>query len=290
MNRTTVLEKVFMNFNYIFLIATSLLMLIPFMHIVAGSLSSGLAIDRGDVQLWPSQFTLDNYRAVFSDPNIWRSIGVTVFVTVVGTASNLFFTSLMAFGLTKKDIKGRKFIMLFILFTMIFQAPMIPSYLVVKSLGMIDTVWSLIIPGTISAYNLIIMISFFQNIPEGLVDSAKIDGCGEYRTLFRIVYPLSLPSLSTIGLFYAVSHWNGYYAAMMYIRNPHLYPLQVKLRQLIVQNDAEQMLHNAALLTVQSVEGLKMASIIVATLPILIVYPLIQKHFVKGSMLGSVKG
>jgi putative aldouronate transport system permease protein len=284
------LMKLFTQFNYLILILASLAMLLPFLHIVAGSFSSGLAIDRGDVKLWPAEFTLNNYRAVLGDPNIWRSFGVTAFVTGVGTASNLFFTSLIAFGLAKKDIKGRKFLMLFILFTMIFQAPMIPTYLVVKSLGMVDTIWSLIIPGTISAFNLIIMISFFQNIPEGLLDSAKIDGCGEYSTLFRIVYPLSLPSLSTIGLFYAVSHWNSFTAAMMYIRNPHLYPLQVKLRQLIVQNDAEQMLHNAITLNVQSVEGLKMASIMVATAPILIIYPMIQKHFVKGSMLGSIKG
>ncbi|MDF2815880.1 MAG: carbohydrate transporter permease, partial [Paenibacillus sp.] len=144
-------------------------------------------------------------------------------------------------------------------------------------------------PGAISAFNLIIMISFFRNIPDGLLDSAKIDGCGEYRTLLQIVVPLSKPSLLTIGLFYAVGHWNSYFSALLYVRNPDLHPLQVKLRQLIVESDVESMMQSTVA-TMQSVEGIKMASIMFATLPILVIYPWIQKHFVKGSMLGSVKG
>lgn len=264
-------------------------MLLPFLHIIAGSFSSGNAIMKGLVTVLPVDFTFDNYRAVLLDKAIWKSFGVTLYVTVLGTLLNLIFTSLMAYGLSKQGLKGRKIIIFLILFTMIFQAPLIPSYLVVKSLGMLNTLWSLMIPGLISAFNLIIMISFFQNIPQDLIDSAKVDGCNEYRTLWSVVLPLSLPSLSTIGLFYAVGHWNGYFAALMYIRDQSLFPLQVKLRQLIVESDAEQMLQMAAL-TVQSIEGIKMASIMVATLPILLIYPFIQKHFLKGSMLGSIKG
>ncbi|KGX84568.1 ABC transporter permease [Pontibacillus marinus BH030004 = DSM 16465] len=282
-------QRSFAKFNYVFLTILSISMLLPFFHIIAGSFSSGNAIMQGRVSLWPVEFTFDNYRAVLFDKNIWRSFGVTVYITVMGTFLNLFFTSLMAYGLSKSNLKGRKIIIIMVLFTMIFSAPLIPSYLVVKSLGMLNTLWALMIPGLISAFNLIIMISFFQNIPQDLFDCAKIDGCGEYRTLWSIVIPLSMPSLSTIGLFYAVAHWNGYFQALLFIRDQSLFPLQVKLRQLIVESDAEQMIQTAAL-TVQSIEGIKMASIIFATVPILVIYPFIQKHFMKGAMLGSIKG
>ncbi|OCA85976.1 ABC transporter permease [Bacillus sp. FJAT-27225] len=289
MIRQTPAQKTFSIFNYIFLTILSLSMLLPFVHIFAGSFSSGQAIMEGRVTIWPVDFTLDNYRAVLLDKEIWRSFGVTVYITVFGTLLNLIFTSLMAYGLSKQDLKGRKIIIFMVVFSMIFSAPLIPSYLIVKSLGMLNTLWSLMIPGLISAFNLIIMISFFQNIPRDLLDTAKMDGCGEYRTLWSVVLPLSLPSLSTIGLFYAVGHWNGYFGALLYIRDQKLFPLQVKLRQLIVESDAEQMLQTASL-TVQSIEGIKMASILVATVPILVIYPFVQKHFVKGSMLGSIKG
>jgi len=289
MIRESYSRKAFVMFNYVFLTLLSLTMLIPFVHILAGSFSSGPAIMQGKVTVLPVGFTLENYQAVLSNWGIWKSFGVSVYVTVFGTVLNLLFTSLMAYGLAKKDLKGRSFIMILIVLTLIFQVPIVPAYLLVKSLGMLNTLWSLIIPGLISGFNLIIMISFFQNIPEGLTEAAKIDGCNEYRTWWSIVMPLSLPSLSTIGLFYAVGHWNSYFNAIMYIRDPGLFPLQVKLRQLLVESDTESMMQ-AASLTLQSIEGIRMATIIVATLPILVVYPLIQKHFVKGAMLGSVKG
>ncbi|MDF2959098.1 MAG: transporter permease [Paenibacillus sp.] len=264
-------------------------MLLPFLHIFAGSLSSGSAISQGRVSIVPVEWTLINYEAVLQNAAIWKSFGVTVLLTVGGTVFNLFFTSLMAYGLSKNELKGRSFILLLIVFTMIFQVPLIPGYLLVKSLGMLNSLWALIIPGTISAFNLIIMVSFFRGIPEGLVDAARIDGCGEYRTWWSIVLPLSLPSLSTIGLFYAVGHWNGYFSAIMFIRDPGLFPLQVKLRQLLVDSDTEALMQSVNV-TLQSMEGIKMATIMVATVPILLVYPLIQKHFIKGAMLGSVKG
>lgn len=287
--RISLSRRAFDAVNFAFLTLCGLVMLLPFLHIVASSFSSGHALITGQVNLLPVEFNLENYKAVLNNRPIWKSVGVTVMVTVTGTALNLLFTALMAYGLSKSDLRGRKAIMLMILFSMIFQAPIVPTYLLVKALGMLNTVWSLLIPGLISAFNLIIMISFFRAFPEGLVESAKIDGCGEYRTFWRIVLPLSMPSLATIGLFYAVSHWNSYMAALMYVRNPNLQPLQILLRRLIIESDAEQMLRSAVV-TIQSLEGIKAASILVATVPILIVYPLIQKHFVKGSMLGSVKG
>lgn len=264
-------------------------MLLPFLHIAAGSFSSGGAITQGRVSILPVDFTLVNYKAVLNDAAIWQSFGVTIVITVAGTFINLLLTSLMAYGLARKDLKGRSVILIGILFTMIFSAPLIPTFLLVKYLGMLDTLWALMLPGAISAFNLIIMVSFFQSIPEGLLESAKIDGCGEYRTWFSIAIPLSLPSLTTIGLFYAVGHWNSYFGAIMYLRKPALYPLQVKLRQLLVENDAETMMQSAEL-TLQSLEGIKMATILVATVPVLLIYPFIQKHFIKGSMLGSLKG
>ncbi|NMO95252.1 carbohydrate ABC transporter permease [Paenibacillus lemnae] len=263
-------------------------MLFPFLYIVAGSLSSGTAILQGRVSIFPVEFTWVNYQAVFKNAAIWNSFGVTAFVTVVGTFFNLLLTSLMAYGLARKELRGRTLIMLAIIFTMIFPAPLIPSYLLVKSLGMLNSLNALIIPSAISAFNLIIMISFFRGLPDGLLESARIDGAGEYRTWLSIAIPLSLPSITTIGLFYAVNHWNSYFAAIIYIRDPKLYPLQVKLRQLLVENDAEQMMQ-AVEVNLSSLEGIKMATIIVATLPILFIYPFIQKHFIKGSMLGSIK-
>jgi putative aldouronate transport system permease protein len=283
-------RKAFTIFNYCFLTLLSLVMLFPFLHITAGSFSGGLAISQGRVDLWPVEFTLDNYKAVMKNISIWRSFGVTIYVTMMGTFINLVMTCLMAYGLSKTFLKGRTIIMILILFTMIFQAPMIPTYLVVKSVGLLDTLWALMIPAAISAFNLIIMITFFKNIPQELIDSAKIDGCDEYRTLWKIVLPLSLASLYTIGLFYAVGHWNGYMQALFYIRDTDLYPLQIKLRQLIVVSESMDNPSYSSGSIHQSPEGIKMASILVATVPILLVYPFIQKHFVKGAMLGSLKG
>ncbi|QCT01924.1 protein LplC [Paenibacillus algicola] len=274
--------------NGLFMILLSASMLFPFLYIAAGSLSSGTAILQGRVSIFPVEWTWVNYQAVFRNAAIWNSFVVTAFITVVGTFFNLLLTSLMAYGLARKELRGRTLIMLCIIFTMIFPAPLIPSYLLVKSLGMLNTLQALIVPSAISAFNLIIMISFFRSLPEGLLESARIDGAGEYRTWLSIAIPLSLPSITTIGLFYAVTHWNSYFAAIIYIRDPKLYPLQVKLRQLLVENDAEQMMQ-AVEVNLSSLEGIKMATIIVATLPILFVYPFIQKHFIKGSMLGSIK-
>jgi len=281
-------RKAFAVFNYLFITLACLSMLLPFLHMLAGSFSSGAAIAQGRVGIWPVEFTMGNYQAVLGDPKIWRSFRVTVLITVLGTAVNLLFTSLMSYGLSKTDLKGRSAIILIVVFTMIFPAPIIPSYLLVKELGLLNSLWALIIPGAISAFNMIILINFFRNIPEGLIESARIDGAGEYYTLWKIVLPLSLPALMTIGLFYAVGHWNSYMTALMYIRRQDLFPLQVLLRRLLVESDEQVIIrvNNA----VQSVEGIKMASIMTATIPILFVYPFIQRHFVKGAMLGSIKG
>jgi len=273
-------------FNAILLVGISLLMLIPFLNILAGSFSNGQAILQGKVTIFPVKFTLDNYIAVLKNTAIWKSFGVTVWITVFGTFMSLLFTSTMGYSLSKSHLKGRNIIIIMVIITMIFPAPLIPTYLVVKAYGMLDSLSALIIPGLVSAFNLIIMISFFRGIPEGLSEAATIDGCDEFKTFWKIILPVSLPSLTTIGLFYAVGYWNSYMSAIMYLRNPNLYTLQVKLRQLIVESDAG----SSASGMLMSIEGIKMATIIVATVPILLIYPLIQKHFIQGAMIGSVKG
>jgi multiple sugar transport system permease protein/putative aldouronate transport system permease protein len=287
--KTALSLKMFRGFNYMLLTILGLVMLYPFWNVLAASFSSGSAIVKGSITFFPREFTLENYEAVIKTPSLWKSAGVSIYITVLGTFLNLVFTSLMAFGLSRRDLKLRSTIMIFIIFTMIFQVPMVPGYLVVKSLGLMNTLWALMIPGLISAFNLIVMISFFQNLPHGLLEAAKIDGCSDFGTWWRIALPLSIPSITTIGLFYAVGHWNAYFNAIMFVRDASLYPLQVKLRQLLVETNSDEMRSTIAL-TLQSAEGIKMATIIVATVPILLIYPMIQRHFIKGAMLGSVKG
>jgi len=281
--------KVFTSFNILFITLLSLSMLLPFLHIVAKSFSSAAAISNGDVLFWPVEFTLNNFQYVMQDNSIWRAFGISVLVTVGGTFLNLIATASLAYPTSRPEFKGKKLVLLMVLFTMIFSVPLIPSFLVIKNLGMIDTLWALVIPGLISAFNFFIMRSFFMNIPSTLIDAARIDGLGEVGILFKIILPLSKPALATLGIFYGVGHWNSYQSAIYFINDPTLYPLQVKLRQMIISDemvDSEAVITSMAL---SSPEGIQMATIIFATVPILLIYPFLQKYFVKGSMLGSIK-
>jgi putative aldouronate transport system permease protein len=281
--------KIFTSFNVIFITLLSLSMLLPFLHIFAKSFSSSESITNGKVLFWPAEFTLNNYQYVMQDVSIWRAFGISLLITVGGTLLNLIATASLAYPTSRPEFKGKKFILLMVLFTMIFSVPLIPSFLVIKNLGMIDSLWALVLPGLISAFNFFIMRSFFMNIPSTLIDAARVDGLGEVGILFKIILPLSKPALATLGIFYGVGHWNSYQNAIYFINDPRLYPLQVKLRQMIV---SDEMLGTEASLTsmaLSSPEGIQMATIIFATLPILLVYPFLQKYFVKGSMLGSVK-
>ncbi|WP_246941794.1 carbohydrate ABC transporter permease [Bacillus pinisoli] len=283
-------SKIFDLFNILFLALLSLSMLLPLISVIAKSFSSSEAISKGEVYFWPIEFTLINYEYVFHDASIWRAFFISVLITVGGTLINLLATTSLAYPLSRPEYKGKKIILFLVLFTMIFSAPLIPSYLVVKSFGMVDTLWALVIPSMISAFNFFVMRSFFQNIPSTLIDAARIDGLGELGILFRIVLPLSKPVLATIGIFYGVSHWNNYQSALYFLNDPKLYPLQVKLRQMIV-NDEMAVEANSVFssMALNSPEGIQMATVVVATLPILLLYPFLQKHFVKGSMIGSIK-
>jgi putative aldouronate transport system permease protein len=218
-----------------------------------------------------------------------RSLGVSVYITVVGTLINLVFTSLMAYPLAKPHLRGRQVILLGVLFTMLFSGGLIPTYFVVKAVGLTNTLWSLMIPGAISGFNLIVLKNFFQSIPEGLEDSAKIDGCNDFGVLMRIVIPLSMPAMATFALFYAVGHWNTFFSAIIYINDNKLWPVQVLLREVVIMaqsriGDTEM---DEALIQPLTI---RMAVIVFATLPILVVYPFLQKHFAKGVLLGSIKG
>ncbi|MDF2651924.1 MAG: carbohydrate transporter permease [Paenibacillus sp.] len=279
-------------FNYGLLIVFTFICIFPFVNTIANAFSSSHAIQTGQVVLWPVDFQTDAMRSVLTDSNIIRSLWVTIYVTVVGTALNMLATIITAYPLSRRDLKGRVYFMNFMIVTMVFSGGLIPGYLLIKSLGLLNSLWALIIPGLIGSFNVIIMKSFFQNIPEELREAAVMDGCGNLRYLVQIVLPLSGAVLATISLFYAVNHWNSYFAAVLFIDDATLYTLQVKLRNilLLAQMDTsletQQDLNNLNVIA----ESLKSATIVFATVPILIVYPFLQKYFVKGSFLGSVKG
>ncbi len=288
----TIGEKWFDLFNAALLVLLSACVLVPLLHVVAGSLSSSYALTHAQVKLWPVELNLNNYFLVIKNTLFWNAFKITVIVVLLGTTINLALTTITAYPLSKPDLKGRKLLMLLIVFTMIFNAPMIPTYLIVKALGMINTIWSLIIPTAISAFNLILCITFFRNLPAELFDAAKVDGLSEYGIVWKIVVPLSAPILVTLLLFYAVGHWNNYATPLLYITDADLRTLQLYLYVLVAQNNTNDALANSGGLDLINIspQGLQMATIVTATLPIAIIYPFLQKHFMKGALLGSVKG
>ncbi|RAV02643.1 carbohydrate ABC transporter permease [Paenibacillus sp. YN15] len=281
----------FDSFNVVFLTLFSLVTVLPFINILAVSLSTSEGLKAKDFILIPSGFSLDAYRYLFTTEAVPRGLLVTVLITLAGTAINLIFTLTMAYALAKKDLMGRKTVMLLVTFSMLFSGGMIPSYLLIRNLSMLDTYWALTVPGAISAFNLIIIKNFFQQLPPGLEESAKIDGASDIGVLCRIVLPLSMPTIATFTLFYAVGHWNTFFAAIIYMNDSAKWPIQVVLRQIVILSSqlGENGDFDAAAISALS-ESIKMGVIVVATLPILLLYPFLQKYFVKGVLLGSIKG
>jgi putative aldouronate transport system permease protein len=279
--------------QWVILALLSLLALVciaPFIHILAMSLSGMDAIISGKVAFIPVDWQLETYKLVLRDQAMLRSIGYTAFVTVAGTFISLAVTILAAYPLSKRDLKGRVVLLQFIVFTMLFSGGMIPTYLVVKALGLIDSTWALILPALINTFFMLIVKTYFSStIPDGVEESALIDGCNEIRLLISIILPMSMPIIATIGLYYAVQYWNLFFSALLYINDPDKFTLQLKLRQLLIldQNSAS---FNPEEVGRQVSESIKSATIIITTVPILLVYPWLQKHFVKGVMLGSIKG
>jgi putative aldouronate transport system permease protein len=282
-------QKIFNAINIAFLGIIGLSMVLPLIHIVAQSLSDAVAINAGKVSFWPIGFTLSSYKLILQDPSIWAGFRNSVIITVFGTLINLMMTAMLAYPLSRPEYLYRKAVLILVLFTLVFSAPLIPNYLLVKQLGLLDTLWALMLPMAISAFNLFIMRSFFMNLPNELIDSAKIDGCGEFRTFWKIVLPLSKPAMATMGIIYAVAHWNRYADAVFYISDRRWIPLQVRLREIVFTDQYGQSDVTSELLLMVSPEGIKMAVIVVATLPIMMVYPFLQKHFIQGMLVGSIK-
>jgi len=290
----TIGSRVFDVLNYVVLTLVAFTTILPFIYIIGASFASEYELATRPMFIIPRDVTLDAYKFIFSSNKILTSFGNSVFITVLGTLINLFFTVTMAYAISKTRIRGRNFILNMVIFSMFFSGGMIPGYIVIANmLKLKDTYWSVLLPGAISAYNMMIVKNFFQGIPQELEDSAAIDGCNDLGILWKIVLPLSLPVLATFGLFYAVGHWNSYFGAMIYMSGAReKWPLQVLLREIIILSNASA--GDMAAMDPDFVQppeqSVKMAVIVVSTVPIMCVYPFLQKYFVKGVMVGALKG
>ncbi|NOU96399.1 ABC transporter permease subunit [Paenibacillus sp. LMG 31456] len=290
MNKLSFGQQVGRSTIYIILSLIAVLTLFPFLYVIIISITPESEVIRRGIVLIPEQITFSAYKSVFNGGSgIWTAYQITLFRTIVGTMLNLIFTVLGAYVLSKKALPGRSGLLMFVVFTMLFSGGLIPTYIVVRSLELTNTVWALIVPGLVSVFNLVVVKGFFEQLPVELEESAKVDGAGELKVLVQIILPLSLPSIATIGLFYAVGHWNSYFDAVIYINKSSLMPLQVILRNILLSSQNQQNLELVNDATVSSL-AIQMASVIVSTVPILCVYPFIQKHFTKGVMIGAVKG
>lgn len=267
--------------------------ILPIMHVVAVSFSSNSAVSALKVRLWPIEFTVETYTTVFADAGMIRAMFLSIGMTCLHTAIAMLVTVCAAYALNKPRLKGRKFFMTFMIITMYFSGGMIPDYINIKNLGLLDTIWVLVLPGAFSVYNMIIVRSYFRSgIPPSIEESAYMDGCSEIGILVKIMIPLSLPVLATVTLFYAVGRWNGFMDALMYINSQKLYPIQLKLYQIIYNSMSLDIMQSegAAAQTQMPPDSLKTASVVFTTIPILLIYPYLQKYFASGVMLGSVKG
>lgn len=293
MKNMSVSKKIKINWgtviNYLLLTILVVICFYPFLNVVAYSFSSNRAVLSGTVTFFPIEMQLDAYKEIVHRGQIWTAMRVTMLVTLLGTAIGLILTVFAAYALSKDKLKGRRWISGMILFTMYFNGGIIPTFLVIKNLGMYDQLTSLYIPSAVNVFNFIVMRTFFREIPKSLEEAAYLDGATDVQILFKIVLPLSMPIIATIGLFYAVYYWNDYFNALIYIQSPEKYTLQLRLRSLLFAGELGAA-GNEGLAQQVMAESLKMACIVVGTVPILAVYPWLQKYFVKGVMLGSVKG
>jgi len=287
-------DKIFTVVNYVILSLFLVTILYPLIYILSASISDSQAVISGEVWLWPVRPTWDGYEAVFKHKLIWSGFRNSLFYTAFGTLINVVMTVLAAYPLSRKDFYGKNVFMFLFVFTMMFSGGLIPTYLVVKELGLLNTVWSMLLPGALGIWNMIITRTYFQTtIPDELLEASQLDGCTDFQFVWKIVLPLSGPIIAVITLFYAVGHWNSYFSALIYLKNQNLYPLQLVLRDILVQNEVDLNM----LMDVQEQakreglrELLKYSLIVVASVPLLIVYPFVQKYFVKGIMIGSLKG
>ncbi|HEX2915787.1 MAG TPA: carbohydrate ABC transporter permease [Chloroflexia bacterium] len=265
-------------------------MLFPFIYILAVSFSSYKDVAGKSLVLIPANPTFSAYQYVFDSGIVVRALGISAFITIVGTVINLVLTVTMAYGLSRRDVPGRNIVLALVLFTILFAPGIIPRYLVVKQLGLIDSLWALILPGAISAFNLVVIRNFFMSLPGELIESAKLDGANDLRILWSIVLPLSTAVVAAIGLFYGVSHWNDFFDATLYINDSSNWPVQLVLRQFVLQGQALAVDVADAAAAPPPTLTVQMAVVVIATVPILLVYPFLQRYFTKGVLTGSIKG
>lgn len=279
---------------YVLLGVVTLIVLYPLFFVLIASVSNPGSVIRGEVWLWPKGFSLVGYERLFGNKELLRGFMNTVMYTVAGTALNVVMTVAGAYPLSRTDFKGRHFFTFLIVFTMFFGGGMIPTYLLIKSLGLLNTFWAMIIPSAVSVWNILIMRTFFQSsIPKEVQEAAFMDGCSNIKILLKVVLPLSGPVLAVMVLFYAVGHWNAYFSALLYLSDRELYPMQLFLREILVQNQMQEMVDisdDTLARSLMDAEAIKYAAVIVTNLPMLILYPFLQKYFVKGVMVGAIKG
>lgn len=287
-------DRIFLVLIYAFLTLVLVVVLLPLLYIVSSSFSSPQAVVSGKVWLIPIDFTLAGYEAVFNNPQVGTGFLNSLFYTVVGTIINVALTVMLAYPLSRGTFYGRNFFMVLLVITMMFEGGLIPYYLVVKELHLLDTRWAMILPGALAVFQVIIARTFFQTtIPTELSEAADLDGCSDIRFILHVVLPLSKPILAVMMLMYAVGHWNAYFDALIFLRTPDLFPLQIVLRNILILNtvDASMMANANQMLAQQGLKDLlKYSLIVVASGPVLIIYPFVQKYFVKGVMIGSLKG
>lgn len=281
--------RVFRAFNLAFLLVVVFLTVYPFLNIVAQSFSSEGFINAGQVNLFPLGFNVETYRLILADSTFWNNYGNTVLYTVVATAISMVLTTTFAYAIAKKDLKGRSFFIGIAVFTMFFNGGLIPNYVLISSMGMRDSIWAVVLPNAISVFNLLIMKSFFENMPRELEEAAAIDGLTQYGVLFRVVLPLSKAIVATMVLFYAVANWNSWFQAFLYLDKPELFPVTIYLRNMIAGASNTASAGSTVENVGQIAANIQSVTIVLTVIPILCVYPFVQKYFFSGIMLGSVK-
>jgi ABC-type glycerol-3-phosphate transport system permease component len=282
--------KLFSLVNYAVLALLGFVTLYPFVYVFSASISNPLKVIAGEVLLWPKDITLEAYRIILGYDLFWIAYGNTIFYTIVGTFINVTLTVLAAYPLSRRWLYGRSAIQMFIVFTLFFSGGLIPNFLLLRDLHLLDTRWAMLLPGAVSVWNLLVTRTYFQHtIPDEIVEAAELDGASDLQVVWHVVLPLSLPIIAVITLFYAVGHWNEYFNALIYLRTRDLMPLQVILREIVVAKSMQEVMGDFVGMRAQMAEVLKYATIIVATGPIILLYPFLQRYFVKGALIGGLK-
>jgi putative aldouronate transport system permease protein len=292
LNRRTYKEAAFDYFNFIFMLVICFVTIYPIWYVLVNSFNEGNDAMRGGIYWWPRVFSIDSYKAVFANNGIMLAMGVTVAKTLIGTVVHVLFTAMVAYAFSRKELIGRNVYMLIGTITLFFSGGLIPYYLLIRDLGMLDSFLVYIIPAMFSFFDLIIFLSFFREIPDALEEAAKIDGANDFKIFYQIILPVSMPVVATIALFHGVYQWNDYFTGMIYINKSDLQPIQTYLYRVVAQSSSNQMMAatTGSVAKTVSSQSIKLATMVVTTLPIVLVYPFLQKYFVKGFMIGSIKG